>query len=404
MKVPASSSPTPENAGDDWTPRPDPLRRAAGAPAERGRGATFNPGNRYRRDGREACDDGWQPAAGDEAGDEDAPPKQRTTVAIQRARTIIARNESPDIPFTQSINPYQGCEHGCIYCYARPTHAYHDLSPGLDFETKLMAKPDAPQLLRAELARRGYVCDPIALGTNTDPYQPIEREWRITRQILGVLVEHEHPFSIVTKSALVERDLDLIAPMAAKNMARVYFSITTLDRDLARRLEPRAAAPARRLQALRALADAGVPVGVLVAPVIPQLNDRDLEAILEAAAAHGATSAGWILLRLPLEVAPLFRAWLDEHYPLRAAHVMSLVQQLRGGRDYRADFGTRMRGTGTFAELIAKRFELAVKRFGLGEHRAAPFDTTRFRPPRANAAQGELFPATPSADVRRDDG
>ena len=312
-------------------------------------------------------------------------------MTIQRSRTIIARNASPDIPFTQSINPYQGCEHGCIYCYARPTHAYLDLSPGLEFETKLFAKPDAAALLRAEIGKPGYVCDPIALGTNTDPYQPIEREWKITRQILEVLAAHEHPFTIVTKSALVERDLDLIAPMAAKNMARVYVSITSLDRDLARTLEPRAAAPPRRLQAIRALADAGVPVGVLVAPVIPQLNDRDLEAILEAAAAHGATSAGWILVRLPLEVASLFRAWLDEHYPLRAAHVMSLIQQLRGGRDNDPNFGSRMRGSGTFAELIARRFDLATKRLGLNDHRTAPLDITRFRPPRTNEAQRELF-------------
>jgi DNA repair photolyase len=376
-----------ENTG---APPPDPLRRAPGAAAERGRGATFNPLNRFGCYGREAYDDGWaQPP--DETAADDTPPKLKTTVTVQRARTIIARNDSPDIPFTQSINPYQGCEHGCIYCYARPTHAYLDLSPGLEFETKLFAKPDAAALLRAEIGKRGYVCDPIALGTNTDPYQPIEREWKITRQILEVLAAHEHPFTIVTKSALVERDLDLIAPMAARNMARVYLSITSLDRELARTLEPRAAAPPRRLQAMRALADAGVPVGVLVAPVIPQLNDRDLEAVLEAAAAHGATSAGWILLRLPLEVAPLFRAWLDEHYPLRAAHVMSLIQQLRGGRDNDPNFGSRMRGAGTFAELIARRFALATKRLGLNDHRTAPLDITRFRPPRANEAQRELF-------------
>src|SRR5262245_9167983 len=301
-------------------------------PPAKGRGATFNPANRFRRDDREAFDDGWTQAtaAGD---DDDVPPPIATTVAIQVSRTIIARNDSPDIPFTQSINPYQGCEHGCVYCYARPTHAYLDLSPGLDFETKLFAKPNAPELLKRELAKPGYVCDPIALGSNTDPYQPIERVWKVTRSILEVLSACEHPFSIVTKSALVERDLDLIAPMAAKNMARVYVSITSLDRELARTLEPRAAAPHRRLQTVKTLADAGVPVGVLVAPVIPQLNDCDLEAILEAAAAHGATAAGWILLRLPHEVAPLFRAWLDAHRPLRAAHVMSLVRQLRGGRD-----------------------------------------------------------------------
>jgi DNA repair photolyase len=379
----------PDVEGAD-VPPPDHLRRSPGAAAERGRGATFNPANRFRHEGREACDDGWAQPPGESAVDE-ALPKIKTTVTIQRARTIIARNTSPDIPFTQSINPYQGCEHGCVYCYARPTHAYHDLSPGLDFETKLFAKPDAAMLLRAEIGKPGYVCDPIALGTNTDPYQPIEREWQVTRQILEVLAAHEHPFTIVTKSALVERDLDLIAPMAAKNMARVYLSITTLDRELARTLEPRAAAPPRRLQVMRTLADAGVPVGVLVAPVIPQLNDKDLEAILDAAAAHGATSAGWILLRLPLEVAPLFRAWLDEHYPLRAAHVMSLIQQIRGGRDNDPNFGSRMRGSGTFAELIARRFALAVKRLSLNDHRTAPLDTTRFRPPRANEAQRELF-------------
>ena len=378
----------PEDPGT--LPPPDPLRRAPGSDPVRGRGATFNPGNRFRREGREAYDDGWAQAPAD-ADTETTQPRLPTTVSIQRSRTIIARNESPDIPFTQSINPYQGCEHGCVYCYARPSHAYHDLSPGLDFETKLFAKPDAAALLRAELGKPGYVCDPIALGTNTDPYQPIEREWKVTRQILEVLSEHEHPFTIVTKSALVERDLDLIAPMAAKNMARVYVSITTLDRELARTLEPRAAAPPRRLQAIRALRDAGVPVGVLVAPVIPQLNDKDLEGILEAAAAHGATSAGWILLRLPHEVSPLFRAWLDEHYPLRAAHVMSLIQQLRGGRDNDPNFGSRMRGSGTYAELIARRFALAVKRLGLDNHREQPLDTSRFRPPKVNEAQSELF-------------
>ena len=232
------------------------------------------------------------------------------------------------------------------------------------------------------MAKKGYVCDPIALGTNTDPYQPIEREWKVTRGILEVLVEHEHPFTIVTKSALVERDIDLISPMAVKNMARVYVSITTLDKELARLLEPRAATPPRRLQAIRALSDAGIPVGVLAAPVIPQLNDRDLEAILEAATAHGAQHAGWIMLRLPLEVAPLFRDWLDAHYPLRAEHVMSVLRQLRGGKDYDARFGERMRGTGPFAELIEKRFALACKRLGLNRDRA-PLDTSRFRPPLA---------------------
>ena len=367
-------------------------------PPAKGRGATFNPGNRFRREDREAFDDGWpQPPV--EGEDDDAPLPLRTTVAIQVSRTIIARNDSPDIPFTQSINPYQGCEHGCVYCYARPSHAFLDLSPGLDFETKLFAKPNAALLLKKELAKPGYVCDPIALGTNTDPYQPIEREWKVTRSILEVLCASQHPFLIVTKSSLVERDLDLIAPMAAKNLARVYVSITSLDRELARSLEPRAAAPHRRLQTVKTLSDAGVPVGVMVAPLIPQLNDRDLEAILEAAAMNGATAAGWILVRLPREVAPLFRAWLDMHRPQRAAHVMSVVQQMRGGRDYDADFATRMRGSGQFATLIERRFALAAKRLGLNRERM-PLDRSRFRAPVADAAappracderQGDLF-------------
>jgi DNA repair photolyase len=357
------------------------------APPAKGRGATFNPDNRFRRESRETFDDGWTT--------DDAPlPPQKTIVAIQKSRTIIARNDSPDIPFTQSINPYQGCEHGCIYCYARPSHAYLDLSPGLDFETKLFAKPNAAELLRAELSRPGYVCDPIALGSNTDPYQPIEREWKVTRAILELLAECEHPFSIVTKSARVERDIDLIAPMALRNMARVYISVTTLDHDLARKLEPRATAPRRRLQAIKALADSGVPVGVLVAPVIPQLNDRDLEAILEAAAANGARHAGWIMLRLPREVAPLFREWLDTHYPLRAAHVMSIIHDLRGGRDNDPRFGARMRGMGEFSTLIERRYALAVKRLGLNRERI-PMDTTRFKPP--------IAPPPPREDSRQRD-
>jgi DNA repair photolyase len=354
---------------------------------QRGRGATFNPANRYRRDVRETVDDGWAQRVDEDAQDD--PPPLKTIVAIQPARTIIARNDSPDIPFTQSINPYQGCEHGCVYCYARPTHAYLDLSPGLDFETKLFAKPNATALLAAELAKPGYVCDPIALGTNTDPYQPIEREWKITRQILELLAACEHPVAIVTKSALVERDIDVLGPMAAKNLARVYLSITTFDRELARKLEPRAAAPHRRLEAVKALAQAGIPVGVMVAPIIPQLNDKELEAILEAAAANGARWAGWTMLRLPYEVKDLFRDWLAQHYPLRAAHVMSIVQQVRGGRDNDPNFGSRMRGTGLFAELIARRFELACKRLELNPARA-PLDTSRFRPPRDDA-QLSLF-------------
>jgi DNA repair photolyase len=357
----------------------------------KGRGATFNPANRFRLHERQPFDDGWQPA---EIEVDDAPPRPRTIVTLQRARTIVMRNDSPDVPFTQSINPYQGCEHGCIYCYARPSHAYLDLSPGMDFETRIYAKPDAPQLLRAALAKPGYRCDPIALGTNTDPYQPIEREWKITRGVLEVLAEHRHPFSIVTKSALVERDIDIIAPMAREKMARVYLSVTTLDRELARRMEPRASAPERRLRAIRTLADAGIPVGVMVAPIIPQLNDRDLESILEEAAANGAQEAGWVLLRLPREVAPLFRDWLDAHYPHRAAHVMSVVQQMRGGRDYDSTFGSRMRGEGEFAALIERRFEIATRRFGFNRGRDhSHLDTSRFRPPSPppNDAQRTLF-------------
>jgi DNA repair photolyase len=350
----------------------------APTPPPKGRGATFNPPNRFRRDERLAFDDGW----GAEPDAADPPPPLRTVVRIQHARTIIARNESPDIPFNQSINPYQGCEHGCIYCYARPSHAFLDLSPGIDFETKLFAKPNAADLLRAELARPGYVCDPIALGSNTDPYQPIEREWKVTRSILEVLAACDHPLTLTTKGALIVRDLDLLAAMAQKRLVRVFVSIAMLDKELARTLDPRAAAPRRRLEIVTALHEAGVPVGVNVAPVIPQLTDKDLEAILEAAAAAGATHAGYTLLRLPREVAPLFRAWLDAHHPLRAAHVMSLVQDIRGGRDNDPRFGSRMHGQGIYADLIRKRFRLACARLGLNAQRDAPLDTTRFRPPR----------------------
>lgn len=364
---------------------------AAPPQPHKGRGATFNPANRFRREARDAVDDGWSHADEETAAENAPPPK--TTISIQNARTIISRNDSPDIPFSQSINPYQGCEHGCIYCYARPSHAYLDLSPGLDFETRLFAKPDAARLLRAELAKPGYRCEPIALGTNTDPYQPIEREWKITRQLIEVMAECEHPLTITTKGVLVERDLDLLAPMAAKNLVRVYVSIAMLDRELARKLDPRAPAPQRRLGMIRAISDAGVPVGVSVAPVIPQLTDKDLEAILAAAAAHGARAATWVMLRLPREVKLLFRDWLAQHYPLRAEHIMSLVHQVRGGRDNDPEFGSRMRGEGQFADLIAKRFEIACKRLGLNQDRTLRLDTTRFRPPtRALAgAQLDLF-------------
>src|SRR5438477_2041366 len=291
------STPTFRWTPSSWVRTTARTRSMAAIPphAHKGRGATFNPANRFRRDAREAVDDGWTPPEGTPSDDE--PPPLKTTVSIQPARTIISRNDSPDIPFTQSINPYQGCEHGCIYCYARPTHAYLDLSPGLDFETKLFAKPNAAALLRAELAKPGYRCDPIALGSNTDPYQPIEREWKITRSLIEVMAECDHPLTITTKGALIERDLDLLAPMAAKGLVRVFISIAMLDRELARKLDPRAAAPHRRLQIVKGLTAAGIPVGVGVAPIIPQLTDHELEAILEAAAAAGARHAFWTMLR-----------------------------------------------------------------------------------------------------------
>jgi DNA repair photolyase len=371
----------------------DPASGRPVSPPRKGRGATFNPENRFAERTREPVDDGWASPADASATDGTPTPPPKTTVRIQQARTIISRNDSPDIPFTQSINPYQGCEHGCIYCYARPSHAYLDLSPGLDFETRLFAKTNAAELLRRELARPGYRCEPIALGANTDPYQPIEREWRITRQLIEVLAECGHPLTITTKGALIERDIDLLAALASRRLVRVSISIGTLDRELARRLDPRAPAPQRRLELVAALAAVGIPVGVVVAPVIPQLTDRDLERIVESAAAAGAGHAGWSMLRLPREVAPLFRAWLDAHYPLRAAHVMSLVRDIRGGRDNDPRFGERMRGQGEFAAFIRDRFALACARFGLDTDRTPALDASQFRPPRPaqDDAQGELF-------------
>ena len=340
----------------------------------KGRGATINPEGRFESRVRESIDDGW-----DTQPDEELP-KLETTVTEEIAKSIIARNESPDVGFSQSINPYRGCEHGCVYCYARPTHAYLNLSPGLDFETKLFAKVNAAELLREELARPGYQCDVIALGANTDPYQPIECEYRITRQILEVLAECEHPLGIATKSSMVERDLDLLAPMAQKRLASVFISITTLDHEIARRLEPRATAPQRRLQTIKRLSEAGVPCGVLVAPVIPFLTDSGVEKVLEAAREAGASMAGYVLLRLPYEVKDLFKAWLDEHYPLKASHVMSRVRDMRGGKEYDSQFVSRMRGEGQFADLLAKRFKVACQRLGFNRNRES-LDTTRFRPP-----------------------
>jgi DNA repair photolyase len=355
-------------------------------PLEKGRGATITPQNRYEHHKREAVDDGWNEIA-EETDDTPAPLK--TTVTIQLSRSIITRNKSPDIPFDQSMNPYQGCEHGCVYCYARPSHAYLDLSPGLDFESKLFAKPNAAELLRAELSKPGYVCSPIALGGNTDCYQPIEREYKITRSILEVLNETNHPVGMVTKSALVERDIDILSEMAKKNIVRVYFSVTTLDKVLARKMEPRAATPVRRLEAMKALSDAGIPTGVMVAPIIPQLNDKDLENILEASYAAGARSAGYVMLRLPLELKDVFKDWLHQHYPLRAEHVMSLIKQVRGGKEYDAAWGTRMRGTGEFADLIEQRFRKACARIGLNRNRL-PTDVSQFRKPKMDG-QMDLF-------------
>lgn len=347
---------------------------------------------RFESAQRSPFDDGW-------ARDEAAPEPFPTTVTEERARSIISRNDSPDIPFELSINPYRGCEHGCIYCYARPSHAYLELSPGLDFETKLFAKTNAVELLKVELSKSGYKAKPIAFGTNTDCYQPIERRYKIMRGLLEVLSSCDHPLTIVTKSALVERDIDLLAPMARKNLVKAFVSITTLDQRLARAMEPRAASPRRRVDTLRALAAAGIPCGVMVAPLIPALTDKSLEDVLEAGAGAGASMAGWILLRLPNEVRPLFKEWLAAHYPQRAGHVISIVRQSRGGRENDPNFGTRMTGSGNFVDLIAKRFDLACRRLGLNSednHMASRqgLDGSLFRPPSSNedpAGQMALF-------------
>ena len=339
-----------------------------------GRGAVGNPTGRYEPAVRYAIDDGWA------RPDQDGGPPPRTTVTVDSTRTIIARNQSPDVPFDRSINPYRGCEHGCVYCFARPSHAYLGLSPGLDFETRLFAKPDAPALLERELRAPGYRPRVIALSTNTDPYQPIERERRITRGVLEVLAAYRHPVGIVTKSALVCRDIDLLSEMAEQGLAKVFVSVTTLDRDLARRMEPRASPPARRLEAIAALACAGIPVGVLAAPMIPALNDAELDRILEAAAAAGARSAGYVLLRLPYEIKDLFTDWLHHNVPDRARHVLNLVRETRGGRLYDSTYGKRMKGTGPYATLIAHRFRLACKRHGLNRE-STSLDSTLFRAP-----------------------
>ena len=345
------------------------------------RGASGNPVNRYHEQYSEAVDDGWP-------GDGEAPPEPRTTVQAETSRTILTRNQSPDVPFDRSLNPYRGCEHGCIYCYARPSHAWMDISPGLDFETRLFFKPEAPELLRRELARPGYEPAPVALGSNTDAWQPVERKLGITRGLLEVLRESRHPVCMVTKSALIERDIDLLAPMAGEGLARCAVSLTTLDARLGRVMEPRAAPPKRRLLTIRRLAEAGIPVTVLVAPVIPALTDHELESLLEAAREAGASSARMVMLRLPREVEGLFEAWLQEHFPDRAGHVMNRLRDLHRGRACDHRFGQRMTGSGIFAELVARRFRLAVERLGFGE--APPLCQDLFIPPPLETGSGQM--------------
>jgi DNA repair photolyase len=351
----------------------------------KGRGAASNREGRFESSASESFDDGWYREPED-------PARPPTTVTEERARSILSRNDSPDIPFDQSLNPYRGCEHGCVYCYARPSHGYLNLSAGLDFETKLFAKTNAAERLRAELAKPNYACTPINLGANTDPYQPIERRYRLTRAVLELFAETRHPVTIVTKNALIERDLDLLVPLARQNLVYAFVSVTTLDNTLASRLEPRASAPHARLRAIRALSEAGVPVGVFVAPLIPMLTDAELEAVLERAREAGARSASYTLVRLPHEVKDLFKEWLALHYPERAEHVMSLIRQMRGGRENDPRFGSRFRGEGVFAQLIARRFRVAVQRLGYaGRNEDVVLERGRFVAPRAPSAQGELW-------------
>jgi DNA repair photolyase len=348
----------------------------------RGRGAQSNASGRYEPLARIAFDDGWQSL-------DDLPPF-KTTVQTDTTRKIITRNDSPDIGFDRSINPYRGCEHGCVYCFARPTHAYLGLSPGLDFESKLFVKPEAADLLEKELAAPTYQPKVIAIGTNTDPYQPIERKYGVMRRILEVLERAGHPVGIVTKSALVTRDIDILARMAERKLAKVALSVTTLDAELARKMEPRAATPLRRLEALRRLSEAGIPTTVMVAPVVPALNDSEIERILEAAQVAGVREAGYVLLRLPLEVRDLFREWLMANYPDRYRHVMKLVRDTRDGKDYDSEWGTRMKGTGPYAWMLGRRFEVACERLGLNVNRTT-LTTQHFRKPKPNDAQLSLF-------------
>ncbi|WP_163559593.1 PA0069 family radical SAM protein [Halomonas sp. NO4] len=349
----------------------------------KGRGATFDPDNRFAPTRVEAVDDGWW--------QEEVPGRLATEVRDEPTRSALSWNRSPDLPFDRSLNPYRGCEHGCIYCYARPSHAYWDLSPGLDFESRLIARTGLVERLREELTKPGYVCRPINLAGNTDAYQPLEAERRTTREVLSLLLECRHPVTLVTKSALILRDRDLLGELARRRLVRVMVSLTSLDRDLKRTLEPRAASPTARLRTIEQLAATGVPVGTLIAPVIPGLTDHELERLLAAAREAGADTAGWMLLRLPREVAPLFAEWLEAHYPERAAKVLSLMRQCRGGEVYDSRFGKRMRGEGVFVELLEQRFRKACRQLGFNTpaaRAAQSLDTTTFRPPRA---QGDLF-------------
>ncbi len=372
----------------------------------RGRGALSNAVGRYEKQTRVLLDDGWprspglasasEPSSGATdldfgwRADDDAPPPIKTEVIHDATRSIIARNKSPDISFEQSINPYRGCEHGCVYCFARPTHAYLGMSPGVDFESRLFAKPNAAALLAKELSAPGYVPKVIAMGTNTDPYQPLEKKMRITRSILEVLRDFRHPVAIVTKSPLILRDLDILSDMANMGLAKAALSVTTLDRKLARMMEPRAGTPTRRLQAIQGLSDAGIPTGVMFAPAIPALNDHEMEAVLSTAAGHGARWAGYVLLRLPLEIKDLFREWLETNTPDRAKHVMTLVRQMRGGKDYDSNWNTRMTGTGAYAQVMARRFHMALKRLGLNQTQV-PLAVHKFRRPARLGDQLALF-------------
>ena len=352
--------------------------------AQKGRGAVSNMQGRFEVNAREAYDDGW------EREEEEVAPF-KTQVTDETAKSILSRNQSPDLPFSVSLNPYRGCEHGCIYCFARPTHSYLGLSPGMDFESKIFAKVNAPELLRQELARPGYVPQSIALGVNTDAYQPCERERRLTRRVLEVLQECEHPVGLITKSSLIERDIDILAPMAAKRQAAVAITLTTLEPAISRTLEPRAAAPARRLRTIRTLSDAGIPVAVSIAPIIPFITEPEIERLLEAVHAAGAVSAHYSVLRLPWEVAPLFQQWLEAHFPERAKRVMNRVREMRGGKDYDSEFGTRLMGEGVWAELIRQRMQITKKRLGLTGHssRFAEMDVSRFRRPLVVPASGK---------------